>query len=136
MCADAIDIFTFLRARGIGQGFALFYEAWAALLERKEVCLVSLAYALSGFLVLSNRNNLGNGFGCICLRVFAIGALGPTCFEPAHFHLQICLFDHLHSHTLSFNGRISRRPTRSTSRAFGSKPYRPTASKHAMPISR
>ncbi len=39
MCADAIDIFTFLRARGIGQGFALFYEAWAALLERKEVCV-------------------------------------------------------------------------------------------------
>ena len=36
MCADAIDIFTFLRAHGIGQGFALFYEAWAALLERKE----------------------------------------------------------------------------------------------------
>jgi hypothetical protein len=36
MCADASEIFAFLRSNSIGQGFALFYEAWAAVLERKD----------------------------------------------------------------------------------------------------
>ena len=47
MCADAIDIFAYLRANRIGQGYALFYEAWAALYERKEVYSHYPCYALS-----------------------------------------------------------------------------------------
>jgi hypothetical protein len=112
LCVDAIDIFPFLRHNGIGQQFALFYEAWAALLERKEVQTISSLF----FVQLIPSDFLSDFFGEI-VEVFLFVDVFNT-----HFNCQLLIISI--SHRFNFVCRISTWLTRCTKRVFVVTPRR------------